>query len=89
MTVTIQRLPIRVRQAPPAVITFAGTASVLGIDEVDPDMRRALTRGIDEIPGMCAIRVVPSGNFVTYGIGIPAMQMRHPEKSLARVPVST
>ncbi len=85
MTVTVQRLPIRIRQAPPAVITFAGIASVLGMDQVDADIRGALTRGIDDIPDMCAIKIVPKGNFVTYGIGIPVMQMRHPEKSLARV----
>ena len=88
MTVTIQRLPVRIRQAPPAVITFAGVASVLEIDDVAPEIREDLTRGIDDIPSMCAIKIVPTGNFVTYGIGIPVMQMRHPEKSLARVPVS-
>jgi hypothetical protein len=87
MTVTIQRLPVRVRMVPPAVITFAGTAEVLGVDDVGADMKEALTRGIDDMPNTCAIRIVPKGYFVTYGIGIPAMQMRHPEKSLARVPV--
>lgn len=85
MTVTVQRLPIRVRMAPPAVITFAGTAEVVEIDDVDPGLRDALTRGVDDLPTMCAIRIVPAGNFVTYGIGIPMMQMRHPEKALARV----
>jgi Pyridoxamine 5'-phosphate oxidase len=88
MTVTVQRLPFRIRAVPPAVITFSGVASVLDMSEVDPAIRTALTRGIDDLPGMCAIRIVPEGNFVTYGIGIPAMQMRHPEKSLARVPVA-
>ena len=87
MTVTVQRLPIRVRQAPPAVITFAGTASVLDIEEVEPEMRRALTRSVDDLPDMCVIKIVPCGNFVTYGIGIPMLQMRQPEKALARVPV--
>lgn len=88
MTVTVQRLPIRIRMAPPAVITFSGVASVLEMQEVEPDLRAALTRGVGDVPDSCAIKIVPSGNFVTYGIGIPAMQMRHPEKSLARVPVS-
>lgn len=88
MTVTVQRLPIRVRLMPPAVITFAGEASVLDMGEVPDAVRLALTKGIDDIGDMCAIRVEPKGNFVTYGIGVPAMTMRHPDKSLARVPVA-
>lgn len=88
MTVTIQRLPVRVRMVPPAVITFSGDAEVLDIDAVEADIKEALTRGIDDMPNMCAIKVDPIGNFVTYGIGIPAMQMRHPDKSRARVPVA-
>ncbi len=87
MTVTVQRLPIRVRQAPPAVITFSGMAVVMEMDEVDPEMRRQLMRGVDDIGDMCVVRIEPYGNFVTYGIGIPMMQMRQPEKALARVPV--
>lgn len=87
VTVTIQRLPIRIRQMPPAVITFSGIATVLDMDEIDTGLRADLTRGTGELPGNCVIRIEPSGRFVTYGIGIPAMQMRHPERSLARVPV--
>ena len=87
MTVTIQRLPIRIRMVPPAVITFAGTAEAVDIDEVEPDIKEALTKGVDKMPNTCAIKIVPKGNFVTYGIGVPAMQMRHPDKSLARVPI--
>lgn len=88
MTVTVQRLPIRIRMVPPAVITFAGTASVLGMADVPDDVREALTKGIDDMGDMCAIKIEPKGNFVTYGIGVPVMTMRHPEKSLARVPVA-
>lgn len=88
MTVTIQRLPIRIRQVPPAVISFAGTASVVDWDEIDPGMQSALTRGVGDMPGTCVIKIVPEGHFVTYGIGIPAMEMRKPEKSRARVPVA-
>lgn len=87
MTVTIQRFPIRIRQMPPAVITFSGVASVLGIDEVEEGLRSDLTRGTGEMPGMCVLAIAPEGHFVTYGIGIPVMEMRHPEKSRARVPV--
>ncbi len=88
MTVTVQRVPVRVRQAPPAVITFSGTASVLEMDEVDPGLRRALTRGVGDMPDTIVIKIEPKGRFVTYGIGIPMMQMRKPEMALARVPVA-
>ena len=33
------------------------------------------------------IRIKPVGRFVTYGIGVPMIKMRHPDESLARVPV--
>jgi hypothetical protein len=87
MTVTVSRLPIRIRQVPPAVITFPGVASVLSFEEIDEQLRHSLTRGTGEMPGTCVIAIEPEGYFVTYGIGIPAMQMRKPEKSRARVPV--
>jgi hypothetical protein len=34
------------------------------------------------------IEVTPVGDFVTYGVGIPMMQMRDPEKSRGRAPVN-
>lgn len=87
VTVTVPRLPIRIRQAPPAVITFSGRGTVLGMDEIDDDLRRELTRGVGDLGETCVVRIEPRGRFVTYGIGIPMMQMRRPEKALARVPV--
>lgn len=87
VTVTINRLPIRIRQAPPAVITFSGLASVLMMEQVDEDLRRELMRGVGEMPDTCVVRIEPVGRFVSYGIGVPPMQMRHPEKALARIPV--
>jgi hypothetical protein len=89
VTVTVQRLPIRIRQAPPAVITFAGLATILPMDDVEPTLRKDLMRGIDETMGeMCAIRIEPVGRFVTYGIGVPLLKMRTPGAALARVPVN-
>lgn len=88
VTVTVPRLPIRIRQVPPAVITFSGIASVVELGEIDPDLRRDLTRGVGDLPDTIAIRIEPCGRFVTYGIGIPIKQMRNPRKSLARVPVA-
>lgn len=88
ITVTVQRVPIKIRQAPPAVITCSGVGKVLAMDEVDPDLRTALTRGVGDLGDTCVIQVEPVGRFVTYGIGIPMWQMRQPERSLARVPVA-
>jgi hypothetical protein len=88
VTVTVQRTPIRIRQAPPAVITFSGIATVHPIEDVDADLVTRLLRGVgDDLP-MCVIEIEPVGLFVTYGIGIPPLQMRHPQKALARIPVS-
>lgn len=87
VTVTVQRLPIRVRQAPPAVITFAGVGTVLGMNEVNEELRADLMRGVGDLPDTCVIHIEPVGNFVTYGIGIPMMQMRRPDKALARIRV--
>jgi hypothetical protein len=34
---------------------------------------------------MCVIEVQPVGDFITYGVGIPLMTMRQPEKARGRV----
>jgi len=88
VTVTVQRIPIRIRQVPPAVITFAGKAEVKATDDIGEQVRRRLLRGYDEDIGpTCVIEIEPVGRFVTYGIGVPAPMMRRPDKALARVPV--
>ena len=88
VTVTVQRLPIRIRQAPPAVITFSGLAKIVPVGDVDSTLRKDLMRGVDETIGeMCVIEIEPVGRFVTYGIGVPMMRMRTPDAALARVPV--
>ena len=89
VTVTVQRLPIRVRKAPPAVITFSGLATIVPMADVDSELKTDLMRGIDKTVGeMCVIQIEPVGRFVTYGIGVPLMKMRTPGAALARVPVS-
>ena len=63
VTVTVQRLPIRIRQAPPAVITFPGHATIVPIDEVDSDLRTELMRGVDDTMGdRCVIRIKRSAD---------------------------
>lgn len=87
VTVSVQRVPIRVRAIPPAVITFSGHATVVALDDVPTDLGKELTHGIDNIGDVCVIRIEPVGNFVTYGIGVTPMTMRRPGEALARVPV--
>ena len=87
VTVTVPRLPIRIRQAPPAVISFPGLATVFGMDEIDADLRKDLMRGVGDVGDTCVIRIEPVGKFVTYGIGVFPLEMRKPGKALARVSV--
>jgi hypothetical protein len=93
LTVTISKripflpwLPI-----PAATITFQGEATVLEADEVNPEIHRRLTRGMEIdsewMSRQCTIRVRPKGHFVTYGVGVPLRTMRNPEKSRGRVAV--
>ena len=76
---------------PAATITFSGVAKVLEPDKVGADVLYALLRGLAEdqerLATMCIIAIEPFGNFITYGVGIPLMQMRDTEKARGRVPV--
>lgn len=73
---------------PPATITFQGNAVVSRLDEVPADVQRALFRGLEldtaTRESTCVIRVVPRGEFVTYGVGVPLLTMRHPEEAQGR-----
>ena len=77
---------------PAATITFSGKAKLLDVTEVSQDLLRGIFRDVADDPEMmddsCIIEVTPEKNFVTYGIGIPLMQMRFPEKARGRAPVS-
>lgn len=76
---------------PPATISFharaivhpAGELAAAPVPErlakVLPESRRA---------DVCVLELVPEGHFLTYGIGVPLMQMRDPERAGGRVPVS-
>ncbi|MEA2023045.1 MAG: pyridoxamine 5'-phosphate oxidase family protein [Actinomycetota bacterium] len=87
VTVPVQRFPIKVRAIPPAVITFAGHATIVEFDDVVPDLQKELAHGIEDMGDVCVIRIAPVGRFVTYGIGVPPMTMRQPGRAIARVPV--
>lgn len=76
---------------PSATITFAGEARVLATGEVPPDILAALFRGLEideeKLGGSCIIEVQPVGDFITYGVGMPMMQMRDTERARGRAPV--
>jgi hypothetical protein len=77
---------------PAATITFSGVGSVLDPENVGKDVLHSLLRGMEEdaeaLGSLCVIGIEPLGDFVTYGVGIPLMTMRQPEKARGRVPVA-
>ena len=77
---------------PAATITFSGEARILDSADVASDILKALYRGIkmdDELmTDSCVIEVTPVGDFITYGVGMPMMQMRSPEKARGRIAVA-
>lgn len=59
--------------------------------EVAPEILRKLYRGVVKDPtalaASCVIEVVPQGEFLTYGVGIPLLEMRFPAKARGRTAV--
>jgi hypothetical protein len=76
---------------PAATITCSGLARVLEHREVSADLLARLYRDVakdaDALAASCVIEVVPQKEFITYGVGIPLMQMRFPDKARGRVAV--
>jgi len=76
---------------PAATITFSGTARILETQEVPPGVLQAVYRDVvkdeQQMATSCLIEVTPQTDFITYGVGLPLMQMRYPEKARGRVPV--
>ncbi len=77
---------------PAATITFSGIGTVLNPKDVVKDVLSSLLRGLETdtetIASMSVIEVQPVGDFITYGVGIPMMAMRNPEKASGRAPVA-
>ncbi len=77
---------------PAATITFSGKASVLAATEAPRPLLQAVFQNLADDQAMvadsCLIEVVPEKEFITYGVGIPLMQMRHPEKARGRAAVT-
>lgn len=94
MTVTIpKRIPfLPWIKIPAATITFSGLGTVLNPEQVGKDVLHSLLRGLETdaemLATMCVIAVEPVGDFITYGVGIPMMTMRHPEKARGHAPAA-
>ena len=77
---------------PAATISFSGRACVLQPDEVGNYVLHSLFRGLETDREMldttAVIAIEPEGEFVTYGIGIPMIEMRDPVKARGRAPVA-
>ena len=75
-------------KVPATTITFSGTARVLGPDDLDAELLRKLYRHEEGRDNWCAIEMTPEKDFITYGVGVSVLEMRHPEKSRGRAPVT-
>ncbi len=95
MTVMIpKRVPfLPFIKVPAATVTFKGDAEILEVDELSKAATRRLFKSSrladDMIHTVQVIRVVPRGEFLTYGIGMPITQMADHERAVARVPCGT
>lgn len=95
MTVTIpKRVPLLpFIRIPAATITFRCEAQILEVDDIDPSTFKRLPRGNEkdaEVLASTAItRVIPRGEFVTFGIGMPVTRMRKHEQAHGRAPCGT
>jgi hypothetical protein len=95
MTVTLpKRVPfLPFIKIPEATITFRGEAEILDVDDIDPSIFARLPLGSEHDPDVlrnaAIIRVIPRGEFVTYGIAMPITQMRKHEQAHGRAPCGT
>jgi hypothetical protein len=95
MTVTLpKRVPfLPFIKVPAATITFRGEAQILEIDGIEPSVFKRLPRGNERDPDVlndtAIIRVIPRGEFVTFGIAMPITQMRKHEKAHGRAACGT
>ena len=75
-------------KVPATTITFSGTAGILAGDDLSPELVERLYRHDEDRSDWCAIEVTPASDFVTYGLGISVLEMRHPHKARGRAPLS-
>lgn len=77
---------------PAATITFSGIARILETGETPPELLQAVFRGLalddETMATSCLIEVTPQDDFITYGVAMSLLQMRHPELARGRAPVA-
>jgi hypothetical protein len=77
---------------PQATITFSGKARVFPAREADYDLLKALFRHFADdkelIESSSIIEIIPKGDFLTYGVGLPLIKMMKPELARGRAPVN-
>jgi hypothetical protein len=78
---------------PPATITGHGSAALLQPEEAPEGVLGQALRGVDDRDrGPSRLRVLEvtlEGEFLTYGVGVPLMRMRHPEDARGHAPVDS
>ena len=95
MTVTMpKRVPfLPFINVPAATVTFKGEAQILDVGDIPPHVFERLPKGNETDPTvldqLAIIRIVPRGEFVTYGINMSIMQMRKHEEAHGRAPCGT
>lgn len=91
LTVTVpKRIPfLPWVKIPPATITFQGEAEVMPFEQADAKAQQALLRDVQIAPGVQRdmIKVTPTGEFLTYGVGVSMNTMRRPHDATGRAPV--
>ena len=75
---------------PAATITFRGIAEIVPAADLPDDVKHALLGGLEvtdggELGALVAIGIRPTGDFVTYGVGVSALGMRDTEAAAGRV----
>jgi hypothetical protein len=93
VTVPVRRggLLSLVAPIPPATISFHGTAIV---HPAGSPQAQSLSNALGSLlpperrAAACIVEVIPDGEFLTYGIGVPLSRMRTPAAARARVPVA-
>lgn len=95
MTVTLpKRVPfLPFIKVPAATVTFKGEAQLLEVGDIGESVFKRLPRGKERDPEVlqdtAIIRIIPHGDFVTYGIAMPITQMRKHEEAHGRAPCDT
>lgn len=76
--IPVRRLPL----GPPSTVQFQATAEILALD--DPvivrlveagKLKKITSHGELDLPDGCFLRITPVGRIVTYGIGMPLLQL--------------